>query len=103
MDPFSVSTACVGLLAAVAQLSTQIAQFVSGVREARRDMDAVSRELSSLALCLETLRDDSTKIQYPDGSQQILVAVFGNCDTVTQQMHTLLEKMSSKNLGRRAQ
>ena len=103
MDPFTVSTACVGLLAAVARLSTQIAQFVSGVREARRDMDSVSRELSSLALCLETLRDDSTKIQYPDGLRQTLVVVLGNCDTVTQQMHTLLEKMSSKNLGRRAQ
>lgn len=41
MDPFSVSTACVGLPAAVGQMSVQIAQFVSGVREARRDMDAV--------------------------------------------------------------
>lgn len=88
MDPFSVSTACVGLLAAVAQLTVQITTFVSGVREARRDMDAVSRELSSLALCLQTLRVDSIKIQFPDGLKQTLVAVLGNCDSVAQQMHT---------------
>lgn len=42
-------------------------------------------------------------IQYPDGLRQTLVAVLGSCDTVTQQMHTLLEKMSSHNLARRSQ
>ena len=103
MDPFTVSTACVGLLAAVAQLSGQITTFVSGVREARRDMEAVSRELVSLTMCLEALRDDSSKIQYPDGMKQNLLAVMENCNKVAEQMSGLIQKMSSHSLGRRVQ
>ena len=103
MDPFSVSTGCVGLLAAIAQLSIQIRTFVAGVREARHDMDLVSRELTSLSLCLETLRDDSERIKYPAGVQVNLIAVLKNCDRVTQDMQALLEKASSGSLGRRIQ
>ncbi len=101
MDPFSVSTACVGLLAAVAQLSIQINTFVSQVRYARRDMEEVSRELSSLSLCLETLRDDSVRVKYPEESRQTLIAVIQNCDLITKEMTALLHRLSSGNLGKR--
>jgi hypothetical protein len=57
-------------LAAVAHLFGQITAFVSGVREFGRDMRDVNRELAFLALCLEALRDDSNKIQYPKGSSK---------------------------------
>lgn len=55
MDAFSGSTSYIGLLAAIAQLTVQITGFISDIREARRDMDAVSRELVSLSMCLQTL------------------------------------------------
>jgi hypothetical protein len=73
MDPFSVSTAWIGLLAAVAQLSAQITAFVASVRESARDMRAVNRELASLALYLKAFRDDSKQIQYSEGFQQNLI------------------------------
>jgi hypothetical protein len=79
MDPFSVSTACIGLLAAVAQLKIQSTGFISDVREVRRDMDAVGRELVSLSIRLQTLRDDSGKIRYPEGVRENLLAVIKNC------------------------
>lgn len=103
MDPFTVSTTCIALLATVAQLSIQVTSFLSGVREAGRDMRAVSLELTSLSLCLEALRDDSRNIKYPQGLQRNLLAVMNNCNAVTKQMSELIEKMSSASLGRRLQ
>jgi Fungal N-terminal domain of STAND proteins len=103
MDPFTVSTACVGLLAAVAQLTGQLTGFVSAVRESVRDLRAVNRELASLSLCLEALRDDSNSMEYPSGLEQNLLAVLENCDVVTKQMVALIQKMSSGSVGRRVQ
>ncbi len=103
MDPLTVSTACVGLLAAVAQLSAQLTGFVSDVRESGRDLRAVNRELASLSLCLEALRDDSNSMEYPSGLEQNLLAVLGNCDVVTKQMVALIQKMSSGSIGQRVQ
>jgi hypothetical protein len=103
MDPLSISVGCVSLLAGVSKLGIQISTFISSVRDARRDMDGVSRELTSLALCLETLRDDSTKLTYPAGFRDNLLAVIKNCDAVTKDMGVLLQKLSSANLPRRIQ
>ena len=103
MDPFTVTTGCIGLLAGVAQLSVQIATFVSSVKHARRDMDAVLRELASLSLCLGMLRDNSRNITYPDGFRDNLMNVLENCNSVTNEMEAMLLKLSSTNLGRRLQ
>jgi hypothetical protein len=103
MDPISVSTGCIGLLTGITKLSAQIAVFVSAVRDARRDMDAVSRELSSLSLCLGTLRDDSAGIEYPDGLRDNLIAVLKNCDSVITEMTAMLEKLSTTNVLRKIQ
>lgn len=103
MDPFSIATGCVSLLTGVSKLTIQISTFVASVRDARKDMAAVSGELSSLSLCLESLRDDSMKIDYPDGFRQNLITVLKNCDTVTTEMTTLLDKLASANLLRRFQ
>jgi hypothetical protein len=98
MDPVSVSITCAGLLTAVLRLSLQIGLFVSNVRDAKKDMDLVSRELSSLSLSLNLLRDDSAKIDYPEGAKQSLVEIIGNCVSIIRQMETLLERFSSESL-----
>jgi len=103
MDPLSISAACVGLIASVTKLSTQIGLLVINVRGARRDLDAVSRELSSLSLCLEALRVDTTTIKYPEGIRQTLLVVLKNCDLVTKEMEALLAKASSQHIGRQIQ
>src|SRR6266511_2567598 len=103
MDPFSISTASVGLIASIAALSVQINTFVSQVRDARKDMEAISHELSSLSMFLGMLRVDSTEFKYPESLQQNLVAVMQNCDYVTRQMQDLLQRFSSGRLGRRMQ
>ena len=57
----AIAVACASLISGVVTLSKQITSFVSDVRASRTDMDAVSRELSSLTLCVQALRDDSSK------------------------------------------
>jgi len=103
MEPLSISMTCVGVLASVVKLSTQISLFVINVREARRDLDAVSRELSSLSLCLEALRAHTTTIQCPEVIRQTLLVVLNNCDDVTKEMEALLKKVSSQHIGRQIQ
>ena len=86
----AVTVACASLLSSVVALSRQITIFVIDVRAARKDLDAVSRELSSLALCLEVLRHDSSKINFPKRLQQNMVGILGNCDNVAKEMQDLL-------------
>jgi Fungal N-terminal domain of STAND proteins len=94
---------CIDLIASIIQLTAQIVSFVSSVRDARRDVEAVSRELIPLSLCLGVLRDDSTSIHYPDGLRQSLLAMLKNCDIVRKDMSNLLNKLSSANTARRIQ
>jgi hypothetical protein len=103
MDPLSVSMGCTGLITSITQLTAQIVSFVSSVRDARRGMEAVSRELISLPLCLGILRDDSRSIHYPDGLRQNLLAVLKDCDIVRKNMSNRLHKLSSANMARRIQ
>ena len=53
----AIAVACTSLISNIVTLSKQIVTFVSDFRDARKDMDAVSRELSSLSLCIEGLRE----------------------------------------------
>lgn len=99
----AIAVACASLISGVVTLSKQITSFVSDVRASRKDMDAVSRELSSLTLCVEALRDDSSKINFPESLQQNLVDVLRNCDDVTKEIQDLLRKLSSESLRRRMQ
>jgi len=99
MDPLTITTACVSLLGAVAALSKQISSFVSIARNARKDMDQFSRELTSLALCLETLREDDAHVRYPEALKRNLIAILANVDHVTKEMDTLLKRCSAEGVG----
>ena len=103
MDPLSITTGCISLLTGISKLSVDISSFVSSVRNARKDMDAVSRELTSLSLCVQTLRDDSSKTTYLDGLRDNILAVLKNCDAVTGEIKALLDRLSSANALRRLQ
>jgi hypothetical protein len=54
MEPFSIATALISLIDTAARLSLSIAAFVSQVHDARKYMDAVSRdEMNKLRFSLE--------------------------------------------------
>ena len=55
-DPLSIAVSCVGLLSAIATATVRINGFVRTARDARADLDDVSRELSSLRTVLELIQ-----------------------------------------------
>lgn len=105
MDPFSITTGCIGLVAEATNLLMKISIFVSEVRHARRDMDAIVRELVSLQLCLGALRDDEQLryVAYPENMKHQINAILVNVELVFEGMRQLLSSLSSGRLGRRTQ
>jgi Fungal N-terminal domain of STAND proteins len=81
MDPFSITVGCVGLVQAIVGVSGTISSFSKNVRQARRDMDEVSRELTSLKSILELLiaDDENESVSFPDTLTQHVSAIVRNC------------------------
>ena len=104
-DPVSVAIGCVNLGGGVTNLMMRITMFVSEVRSARKDMDAVSRELLSLQMCLSTLKDDIQKrnVAYSPAMLHDVARIIVNCEFVLQQIEAMLGKLSSGRLCRRIQ
>jgi hypothetical protein len=105
MDPLSIATACVSLTAGVTNLTMRITVFVSEVKGARKDMDAVAREITSLHLCLGALKDDGTRAEalFSESMRKNIHEIILNCDIIVQQINDVLIKLSSGRLGRRIQ
>ena len=105
MDPLSIATACVSLTAGISSLALRISTFVAEVRGARKDMDGVLRELTSLKLSLGTLESDSQHrgITYPPGVKDGIGQILVNVEMVTNQINDVLIKLSSGRLGQRVQ
>lgn len=100
-DPLTIVGTCFSLIASIGKLSTEIYSFVSRVREAHRDLDAVLKELSSLGLCLETLRNDAmvTSKRVPPPLEHRVVLVLVNTAEVVQDMNDMLDTLSSDKFG----
>jgi hypothetical protein len=99
MDPLSITAASVSLLSGITTLSKTISSFVIVAREARKDVDGFSRELVSLSLCVEALRDDG--FDFPESLRAQLVTILSNCDAVTREMTTLVQRYTHPSAGRR--
>lgn len=91
MEPASIGTLSVAAIATIAKLTIQVNRFLSNVRDARKDMEAVSRELASLTMALSALRDDSAKVRFPPS----LLGVVRNCDRVAGEMRDLLHRLEN--------
>jgi hypothetical protein len=103
MDPLSITAGCVGLLSSIASLSGQIGKFVGDVRGSRKDMEAVSRELASLTICIEMLRTDcgNPAVRYPASFRENLTNMLRNCHSVTAEIENLMRKTPTDSLGGR--
>ena len=101
MDPLSLVTACIGTLAGIAQLTAQINSLTSGFADAKRDLGHVSRELTSIGVCLEALREAPFKDDLPPSLLRKLVAVVTNCDTVCSDITSLLNKLAGGSMLQR--
>ena len=100
-DPFSITVACFSLANSIGKLSTNIYSFVSRARDAHRDLDAVLKELSSLGLCIETLRNDALvkAERIPKSLEHRVLLVLANTGEVIKDMRQLLKDLSSERFG----
>ncbi|KAH6675425.1 hypothetical protein B0J14DRAFT_362401 [Halenospora varia] len=106
MDPISITISCVHLVASVTRISVQIHVFVREVRDARGDLDAVSRELYSLKSVLEILAEDAEKENgagFPPNLSRQISGILTNCAGVLEQIQQSLEKYGGGGVKRGVQ
>jgi hypothetical protein len=93
MDPLSITTACIGLVGSVTKVSIQITDFVRRAREARGDLDSISRELVSLKTLLEILSEDArTGKGFTESLTKHISGILKNFGGVLEQIEALLQK-----------
>ena len=94
MDPLSIACGSVSLAATVTNLLTKITLFILDVKGARKDIDAVARELVSLKLCLIALEDEDQRkrLKLPDAIRRHIQDILKNCELIAHQMTEILQK-----------
>ncbi|KAH8652154.1 hypothetical protein BX600DRAFT_553601 [Xylariales sp. PMI_506] len=105
MDPLSITTGCVGLIATVAHTTKCITKFVVDCRDAQKDLAAVSRELSDLEMTLHILKNDvdtNKSNQLPENLRKRICAIMGNCDSVLGDLDKLITKYEGGGIERNA-
>ncbi|KAH7219453.1 hypothetical protein DER44DRAFT_761006 [Fusarium oxysporum] len=104
MDPLSIISGCAGLITAIGSLSISINTFVRSCREARSDLDRVSRELHSLQTVLELIEEDAkddTK-PFPPTIQHHVSGIVSNCGSVVLEVETCIKKYGDGHIKSRA-
>jgi len=93
-DPLSIAVSCVGLLSAIATATVRINGFVRTARDARADLDDVSRELSSLRTVLELIqaKAEDSQNQLPETIVNHLCEVLTNCSGAVADIEKILKK-----------
>ncbi|RMJ09523.1 hypothetical protein CDV36_010862 [Fusarium kuroshium] len=88
---------------AIGSLSVKIHSFVRTCREARGDLDSVSRELLSLKTILELIQEDASdgSKTFPKTLSQHVTAILGNCHLVMAEIQTCITKYSQDRLKTR--
>ncbi|EXJ74276.1 uncharacterized protein A1O5_02572 [Cladophialophora psammophila CBS 110553] len=101
VEPLSIAVACTSLISNVGKTSLDIYSFVSKVRDAHRDLDAVLKELSSLGLCLETLRNDAmvTSKRVPQPLEHRVLLILVHTAEIVKEIQEMLAKLSSDRFG----
>jgi hypothetical protein len=106
MDPFSLTTGCIGLAATITKLSIMVTSFVSEVRAARSDLDGVSRELISLKTILELIKEDLSRegheqTELPETLQRQINGIILNCKSVISEISDILSKHIQNKIAKK--
>ncbi|KAG5664966.1 hypothetical protein KAF25_008700, partial [Fusarium avenaceum] len=99
MDPLSITTACVGLLATVTKTALAVTNFTRDCREARSDLTSITGELSQLNLVLELLRDETAVTDdriMPESLQIHILSTINSCSSAVSKINTILDKHTGK-------
>ncbi|KAI1134405.1 Rho GTPase activation protein [Hypoxylon sp. FL0543] len=96
MESLSITTDCVALSSTIAKASAVLTSFVRDVREARSDVDGVSRELHSLQSVLDLLKEDAGL--FPPELAERIPAIIEHCSNVVSELDLNIAALSSSEL-----
>ncbi|KAI1395911.1 Rho GTPase activation protein [Hypoxylon fuscum] len=96
MESLSITTGCTTLNIAIAKVGIVLNGFVREVREARSDVDGISRELHSLQSVLDFLKEDAGL--FPPELAERTPAVVEHCSNVVDELDIALSTLSSSEL-----
>jgi hypothetical protein len=103
MDPLSISVSCITLITTISKMTVAVTGFIREVRDARSDLDAISRELFSLKTILELLAEDTEgphSETLPERLRDQILDILKNCIRVITDVQSSLQKHSTSRLGR---
>lgn len=66
--------------------------FICDFKDARDDMHAVLPQLKTVQSSLEQLRDESTKIKYPEDFNRRFIDMIQNCDTLVISIRRVVDE-----------
>ncbi|KAI0593453.1 Rho GTPase activation protein [Biscogniauxia sp. FL1348] len=92
----TITTDCVNLGSKIAKVLLVLTGFVREVREARADVDGVSRELHSLQGVLDLLKEDAGL--FPPALGEQTPAVVEHCSNVVDELDASLATLNSSDL-----
>jgi hypothetical protein len=98
MDPLSITTGVASILGTLVKTSYQVSQFIDEVKDASKDMLAVTRELDALSAPLTQLSNNQDLVASLQGDFGIK-EVMASCDTVLLDMNILMRKIASGRMS----
>jgi hypothetical protein len=103
MEPLSIATGCITLITVVGNCTRCITNFAVSCRDARKDLAAMSRELSDLDMTLHILKDDTEpngRNRLPEDLRQRICDIMENCNSVLVDLQALLNRYDKAGLDR---
>jgi hypothetical protein len=94
----SITTDCIELGNTISRASLGLNEFVREVREARADLDSVSRELHSLQSVLNLLKDDAGNL--PSKLAAETPVLLQQCNSVVGELDGCLLALDGRALSR---
>jgi hypothetical protein len=105
MDSLSITATCIGLVATIVKTSVTVTGIVRDVREARSDLNGISRELLSLKTVLELVVDkvsSSGHESLPETLEKQIVGIATNCGGVVTEIEETLKKYEGTRVTKAA-
>ncbi|KAI0193426.1 Rho GTPase activation protein [Astrocystis sublimbata] len=97
-SPSTIAADCIDLDTRIINLHLALAALVRHVREARSDVDAVSRELHSLQTVVAFLKEDA--ILFPPELAEHTPAIIGQCSALIESLDGSISVIDNQNLSK---
>ncbi|KAK7997849.1 hypothetical protein PG989_005889 [Apiospora arundinis] len=98
MECFSITADCIELGNTISRATLVLNEYVRDVREARADLDEVSRELHSLQSVLNLLKDDAPSLPSKIATQT--PSILQQCNALVEELDTALLSLDDPELTR---